>query len=268
MLGLVAVILPAAAISNNVSGSVAQSYGAGTSVLPSMLVEIKPKDKTTVIPLNSKDISNMLGVVVPLNNATIVLTPKTITTQQVLVASSGRYNLMVSNQGGPIKAGDYLTISSLPGISMKASASQSLIVGRAVDDLSGSSVISTVSLKNSQGSISPVAIGRISSDIQLAPNPLYLKNSNSILALLTRAEFDITNKTVSPIRTYICGLIFLATILITAVVLLTGTRAAIIAIGRNPLAKSAIGRSLIKTILAGLIVFAFGTASVYFILNR
>jgi hypothetical protein len=265
LLGLA--ITPVAAASNTVSGSVTQSYNAGASVLPSMFVEFESKDKTSVKPLDSTDISNMLGVVVPSSNATIVLSPQNVTSQQVLVASSGSYDALVSTQNGPIKTGDYLTISALPGVAMKADSNQTLVVGRAVDNFNGTNAISSVSLKNLQNKAINVSIGRIAVNIQLAPSPLYLKSKNTILVFLTRAEYDVTNKAVSPPRTYLCGLVFLGTILITIIVLYTGTRSALIAIGRNPLAKRPISMSLLKTIFAGVLVFATGTAGVYLILS-
>ncbi|MFI5271226.1 MAG: hypothetical protein ACHQT9_04235 [Candidatus Saccharimonadales bacterium] len=250
------------------SGSVTQSYNASGTVLTSMIVEYKPKDKTSVIPLADSEINKMLGVVIPSSNATIVLTPLKVTTQQVLVAQSGSYSALVSNQTGAIKAGDYLTISALPGIAMKASANQTVIVGRALANYDGSTAITSATLKNAQGASIKVGIGRIPVDLQLAPNPLYLKNSNSIFVFLTRAEYDITNKPVSPVRTYLVGLVFLATILITGIVLYSGTRSSISSIGRNPLAKSAIGRGMLKTVAVGLLVFVIGVGAIYLILNK
>ena len=256
--------------STNTSGSnsVTQSYNAGPSVLPSMIVEYKSKDKNTVIPLADSDVNKMLGVVIPSTNATIVLTPQNVTTQQVLVAQGGSYNVLISNQAGPIKQGDYLTISALPGIAMKASSNQPIIVGRALANFDGNRSISQTTLKNATSGSIKVALGRIPVDLQLAPNPLYLKNSNSIFVFLTRAEYDITNKPVSPLRTYLVGLVFLATIIITAVILYTGTRTSISSIGRNPLAKSAIGRGMIKTVAVGILVFMIGVGAVYLILNK
>lgn len=268
LLGVGLSIATATAASSSSSSAVTQSYNAGSSVLPSMIVEFKPKDKTTVIPLDSSSVSSMLGVVIPSNNATIVLSPENVSTQQVLVAPSGRYNVLVSNENGTIKAGDYLTISALPGISMKADASQGLIVGRAVNSFSARNTISEVTLKNSQSPITHVSVERIVVDVQLAPNPLYLKNSNSIFVFLSRSEFAVTNKQASPLKTYLSGLVLLATIIIAGVVLYAGTRSAIISIGRNPLAKSVIGRSMIKTIVAGIVVFAIGVSVVYLILNQ
>jgi hypothetical protein len=256
------------AVNTTAADSVTQSYNANGQVLTSMVVELKPNDKTTVIPLADSEVNKMIGVVIPSSNATIVLTPLNVSTQQVLVSQSGTYNVLVSNQAGDIKTGDYLTISALPGIAMKASANQTIIVGRALANYTGSTAITTASLKDAQGQSLKVAIGRISVDLQLAPNPLYLKNSNSIFVFLTRAEYDITSKPVSPIRTYLVGLVFLATVLITAVVLYSGTRSSISSIGRNPLAKSAIGRGMTKTVAVGLVVFMIGVGAIYLILNK
>lgn len=260
--------VPVTAASKPTSENVIQSYNAGPTVLTSMLVELQPKNKSTVVPLTNTDIGNMLGVVIPTSSATIVLTPQNVSTQQVLVVPSGNYNTLVSNQNGPIKAGDYLTVSAVPGIAMKADSNNPLIIGRAVGSFNGTNSVNTLSLKNAQAGSLKVSVGQIAVDVQLAPDPLYLKNSNSILVFLTRAEYDVTNKPVSPARTYLCGLVFLATILITVVILYTGTRTSIVAVGRNPLASKKISLSMIKTIFSGLLVFAIGTASVYLILNK
>lgn len=53
----------AVASGSNISGAVTQSYNAGPAVLPGMVVELKPKDPATVIPLTTRDVRNMLGVV-------------------------------------------------------------------------------------------------------------------------------------------------------------------------------------------------------------
>jgi hypothetical protein len=257
-------VLAAAA---DISGAVTQSYSADPSVLAGMIVELKPKDQTTVMPLASKDIRNMLGVVVPVNAADIVLTPKSAPAQQVLVAASGRYSLLVSNQDGSIKAGDYLAISALAGIGMKASADQSEVVGRAAGAFSGNSdVIGTVPLKNSQGRATTVAIGHIPVDVRLASNPQF-KNASDLPGFLTRAANSVASKPVAPPRIYLSAIVLLATLFITGNMFYSSIRSSIVAIGRNPLAKKAIGRGLVQTVIAALIIFIAGFFAAYLILN-
>ena len=256
-----------AVASSGLSGAVTQSYNADPSVLAGMIVELKAKDQATVIPLAGKDIRSMVGVVVPVNDAAIVLTPQSAKTQQVLVAASGRYSLLVSNQNGSIKAGDYLAVSALDGIGMKASADQVEIVGRAAAAFSGNSnVIEAVPLKNSQGRTTTVTIGHIPVDVRLAPNPQF-KNASNLPGFLTRAANSVTNKPVSPARIYLSAIVLLTTLFITGSMFYSSIRSGIVAIGRNPLAKKAIGRGLVQTITAALIIFTAGVFAVYLILN-
>ncbi len=264
--GALAPAVPAAAASSDVSGPVTQSYNADPAVLPGMVVELKSKDQTTIIPLTSHDIRNMSGVVVPANDAAIVLTPQSVSTQQVLVATSGRYGLLVSNQNGPIKAGDYLSVSALAGISMKAGTDQAEIIGRAVNNFKGSSnVIGTVPLKDSSGRATTVAIGYIPVDVHLAPNPLF--HDASIPGFLAKVANGVANKPVSPVRVYLGAAVLLASLFITGSIFYGGVRSGIIATGRNPLARKAIDLSLLQTMAAALIIFAAGVLAVYLILD-
>jgi hypothetical protein len=58
------------------------------------------------------------------------------TGKPVLLALSGRVPVKVSDENGPIKAGDYLTASSTPGVAMKATQPGQMI-GKALEDYSG-----------------------------------------------------------------------------------------------------------------------------------
>lgn len=269
LVGLAGPVVPAAATTNsNTPPAVTQSYSAPPSVLSGMIVELKSKNTSTVIPLTSKDLGNMLGVVVPLNDAAIVLTPQSGSTQQVLVATSGSYNLLVSSQNGAIKTGDLLTISSLDGISMKSDATQPEIIGRALGDFgSKSGVIGSVAQKNSTGKTSNISIGHIPVDVYLAPNPLYQKNSDNLPGFLTKAASAVANKPVNTLRIYLSVLVLVATIIVAGIMFYGSVRSSIVAVGRNPLAKKAITRSLVQTILAALIVFISGLLAGYLILK-
>lgn len=258
----------AGAASSNTSGAVSQSYNASPSVLPGMVVELKSKDPKTVVPLTGKDIRNMSGVVVPANDAAIVLTPQSVSAQQVLVATSGRYTLLVSNEGGLIKAGDYLAISSVAGIAMKAGVNQAEVVGQAAGDFSGSNnVIGSVPVKNGSGHTTPVAIGHIQVNVRLGSNPLFQKNANSLHGLLNKLTGSVSNDPLKLARLGLGVFVLLGTLLITFSIVYGVIRNGLISIGRNPLAKKAIGRGAVWAILAGLIFFAIGVFAGYLILT-
>lgn len=251
---------------SDISQAVTQSYNADPSVQVGMLVKLK--DKTTVTPLGSQEVDKLLGVVVPKDNATITLTPQTVTTQQVLVASTGSFSVLVSNQNGPIKLGDYLTISALSGVAMKADENQRQIIGKATSDFTGSSnVIGTVKIKDSLGKTNNVSIGRSTLSLKVNSNPLYQRSADFVPGFAAKAADSVANKPVSVARIYLGMVILVATAIITSTVMFSGIRNGMIAVGRNPLSKKSIIRSLIQTVFAGLIIFVTGIFAVYLLLK-
>lgn len=260
---LMAIMVPAAVVADSPppTNTVAQSYSAGPDVLAGMLVQ--PKDRTTVIPVDADGIHKMSGVVVPINGASIVLTPPDTQSRQVLVSSTGRYNLLVSNQNGAVKTGDYLTVSALSGIAMKADSDQSEVVGRAVSEFSGkANVLDTVKLKNDDGHTATVAVGYVQTDIRLAPNPLR-KNSNYVPGVLARAAQSVTNKPVSAAKIYLSIAVIVATFFVTGSMVYGGMRGSMTAIGRNPLAKGVVSRGMVQAVIFGMIVFLLGILAAY-----
>jgi hypothetical protein len=248
------------------TASITQSYTSTSSVIPGMLVQVVPKTTDTVEPLSDKNIKKLLGVVVPVNDAPIVLNSGTVTNQQVLVADNSRYNLLVSSQGGAIKAGDYLTVSTIAGIGMKAGTTQPEIIGQALAAFSGSNALGQVALKSSTGAKANAAVGSILVNIQLAPNPYYTKAASKLPAFLSKAANGIANKSVNPVRVYLWIFILLVTLGITVSTIYGGVSGSVVAVGRNPLAKQVIGRDVIRVTLIGLVIFVIGFLASYFIL--
>lgn len=246
--------------------TVTQSYSAGAGVLPGMVVGLKTGSQTTVEALASQNAPAMVGVVVPVNAAPIVLTQGGGAGQQVLVASTGRYNLLVTNQNGPVKANDYLSMSALAGIAMRADSSQKNVVGRAVGAFDGShNVLGSVPLKGSLGRTITVAIGTIPADIRLGQNPAYQPN-NQVPGFLNKLASSVANKPVSAVRIYLSVAVVVVILCIIAGMFYGGIRSGIIAIGRNPLAKKSIGRGLLQTVLFALVIFVAGVGAAYVIL--
>jgi hypothetical protein len=250
------------------SSGLTQSYNADPSVETGMVVELKPKDPTTVIPLPDTDIQDMLGVVIPQSNATIVLTPQNINQQQVLVASSGHFNVLVSNQNGPIKVGDYITVSAIAGVGMKADTIENEVLGKAAGSFSGTNnVLGTVSLKSTIGKTTNVSISSIPVDVNISHNPLFQKTADYVPSFLAKTAVAIANHPVTASKIYLCMVILFITAVVTGNMLYSGVRSGMIAVGRNPLSKKSIIRSLIQTVIAGLIIFIAGIFAVYLLLK-
>ena len=252
----------------DISNSVANTYSADSMVQQGMIVQLKDKAPTEIVPLTAGSPNKILGIVIPNTNVAIVLTPTTATKQQVLVATTGKFMVLVSNQNGPVKVGDYLAISAISGVAMKAGVDEQQVIGKASGNFTGSgNVISTIDVKDQLGKTTKVAIGRVSVDIAIAHNPLNQKTVDHVPAFLSNLAKAVANKSVSVARIYLSSVIFFFTTVITSIMLYSGIRSGMIAVGRNPLSKKSIIKSLIQTVIAGLIVFIVGILAVYLLLK-
>ncbi|HVW23217.1 MAG TPA: hypothetical protein VHB51_01910 [Candidatus Saccharimonadales bacterium] len=251
-----------------VTQAVTQTYNADSSVQNGMIVMLKPKDSGTVVPLNPDNIAAMFGVVVPQGDATIVLTPSEVKQQQVLVATSGKNKVLVSTQNGPIQIGDYITISAIAGVGMKADLHQTEVIGKAAGNFSGTSnVLSSVKLTGSSGKTTSVAIGSVPVDMYITHNPLFQQPADFVPGFLAKAAATVASHPVSVARIYLSVVLLAIAGFLTANMLYSGVRSGMMAVGRNPLSKKSIIKSLLQTVIAGLIVFVAGVLAVYLILK-
>ncbi len=264
-LGLILfVVFVAKAVAQNVT----QGYETDANLQQGTIVQIKTDDATKVIPLSQDAETNMLGVVVAANDAPVALSNNT-TTKQVYVATYGQYDVLVSDQNGAIKAGDTVTVSALDGVGMKADASRQTVLGKAIESFDGhSNVQGTATLTTSSGK-KTVDVGRIAVNINVAHNPAYkpVTQTDGVPKFLASIARVLTNKPVGAVRIYSGLIVFILTILIVGVVLYSGVRNGMTAIGRNPLAKKTITRNLIQVILISVIVALAGLIAVYLLLK-
>jgi hypothetical protein len=268
---LVSPVVASAATNNNGSSAtqaVTKTYNAEANVQVGMMVSLKQGDSNTVIPLKSGNNYNFLGVVVPASSAPIILSSNSVNQQQALVISGGKTTVLVSSQNGPIKNGDDLTVSSLDGVAMKAAITDPQIIGKAITEFNGSkNVISQVSLKDSSGKQKTVSIGRVGIDITLSSNPKYQQQTDYVPGFLMSIAKSTAGKSVSVARIYISLAILVATVIIVGNILYAGVKTGMLAVGRNPLSKRSIIRSLIQTAIVAIIIFLIGLFAVYLLLK-
>ena len=113
-----------------------------------------------------------------------------------------------------------------------------------------------------------VNVASIPVDVRLASNPLYQKGTVvDVPAFLAKAASAVANKNVNAVRIYLSMLVIFATVLITGSMLFSGVRSDVISVGRNPLARKALSRSLFQIIFTGLIIFIIGVSVSYLILK-
>lgn len=246
--------------------SVTQGYSSDVVLQRGMIVVVREDDQTKIEPAKPDTMERIHGIVVNPNDAPFTVSNEE---QKNFVATVGRYDVLVSNQNGDVLAGDYLTISSIEGIAMKADRNQRVIVGRALTEFKPGSgtTISTAQLTDSDGQNQAVDIGRVEIDIGVSRNPLLRPEQANVPEFLRRASEGIAQKSVSAVRVYM-GLVILAiSSTIAGSMLFSGIRSAVISIGRNPLSKKSIVRGLLQVVLTSLIVFITGLFGVYLLIR-
>ncbi len=235
--------------------NVVEGYTSSQTLQPGEIVTLVDAKTKTVKAAPANNAAGLYGVVVDPSDAPITLVGQN---SKVFVATTGTYQALVSVSNGPIKGGDYISVSSVNGIGAKATPGDSLILGRAVNGFNGTTgVVTTNNGKN---------IGRIYINISVSKNPI--SNTDPTLpSFLRKAADGLANKSVPVIRVYTALLIFGVSLIAAITVLYSGVRGSLISIGRNPLSRKAIFSGMYKTILTGLGVFIIGMAGVYLLLK-
>lgn len=242
-----------------------QGYGSDQITQRGMLIQLKKDDPSKVEAVKQATADKLFGVVVDVNDAPVTLSSDG---KKVFIATAGKFDVMVSTQNGPIKAGDYITVSAIDGIGMKAGSKEPIIIGRALGDFDGAiNKIGVSQVKSSDGTNKEVTIGRVQTDVVVAGNPLLKAEQPNVPEALRKAAEAIAGKPVNAVRIYTSMFVFIVSTVVATILLYGGVRSAIISIGRNPLGKKSIIRGMFQVIITGLIVFISGVFGVYLLLR-
>jgi hypothetical protein len=254
---------------------VIRSYPSKSDLQIGLLVQLASKKSqqqqaASVIPATQKKAKQTLGVVVPANAAPIAISNSS-SGQQAFVATGGNFRMLVSDQNGAIQQGDYLAVSSVSGIGMKAGSSASVVAGKAVSGFDGQhQVIGSGSVEKSNGKSSKVHFGYIEAILQVAPNPIkkHKKQQHAKLpGFLASASSAIANKHVSASRIYLSLGVLFVTLVVLVALLYAGVRTSMMALGRNPMAKKSIMRGMLQVVITGITVLIIGLFAVYLLLK-
>jgi len=234
---------------------------------PGMIVQLQPTNSDSVEPATQNTVYRTFGVVVNLNSASIAVQDQSGQSNQVFVASSGHYDILVSDQNGAIQVGDYITLSPVDGIGERDDSTEPIVVGQALASFNGTGpLIGTDTVKTSSGN-ETIHLGLIEATIAIAHNPEESAANSSVPKVLEDFSQSITGKEVSAWRIWL-GVTFLGAIaFIVGSMLYGAVRSAIISIGRNPLSKKIITRGFVEVVLSALIILISAVFGVYLLLK-
>lgn len=261
----------ASSSSQSSSATGVQTYTSTAPLQIGTIVQLSASGTASSIePATFAKMQQMYGVVIDPNTLPLTVTDSSVK-NETYVATGGRYGVLVDTQNGPIKEGDYVTMSAVDGVAMKAGTydEQNYVFGRAAADFSGkTNVIDTTSLKQSNGSpYKTVQIGVIPVSINIQRNPNQKSTKVNLPPFLQQAGQAIAQKPIGPGRLYMALLITGLCVCVALVTLYAGIRNAVIAIGRNPLSKKSIFRGLLEIILTSFLILIIGLFAVYLLLK-
>ena len=247
-------LAPAGASSANIS----HSYRATSSITNGSLVSLDPSRSDYVQLANTDNGNRLLGVAVAKDDSLLAVDP---TDGAVQVATSGNATAIVTTLNGKINVGDQIAVSPFNGLGMKA-GSGSRIIGLAQTSFSSSSPGATSqTVTDKSGKTSSVQIGYVR--ISIAIGTASTSASGPQLNGIQRLAKSLTGHVVSTPRV-IVSLVVAAVALIALITLIYASiYGSIISIGRNPLAKYAVFRTLgsvlamagLTALIAGLTIF-------------
>lgn len=203
-------------------------------------------DDTLVRSSSSYD-QNLFGVVV--KDPAIVLNKATDKTVSVL--SQGEAQVKVTNKGGDIAVGDFITSSDEAGVGQKAT-SEGVVLGKALGSYSDSSVGTVQVLINiqHQSQISGGSLGNLwDKVVSLTSSSLEEKEN---FQLLLRYLFALILGGAS----FILGFVFAA----------KAIRTGLVAVGRNPLARGVIQANMVFNLMTVLALAVAGVGLAMFII--
>ena len=250
------------------SGASVQGYAADSPIDNGTIVRLTGEEANRVEPAQQSDVQNMFGVAVDRNQLPITITNSAIQ-NETFVAVSGTYNVLVSTQGGEIQSGDYVTLSSINGVAMRAGTEKVTVFGRANGSFDGKGVtLGSATIKDVNGNdTGTVILGSVPVTIDIRNNPNDISTKVKVPDLLERIGQAIAEREVSPIRIYLSLGITVVSVATAIAIVYSGVRNGVVSIGRNPMSKKSIFRALVEIIITSFLILIIGLFAVYLLLR-
>jgi hypothetical protein len=242
------------------ASSVAQGFRAGGSgIVAGALVSL---DSGSADSVELSSLTNRVRLVGVVGKQSLV---EFVNGKPIQVVTTGTTSVLVSDLNGTIKAGDKVTASPISGIGMRATESV-MVAGTAQADMDTAKA-ETRQIAGKNGQEKTVHIGAV----PLLVGPAFYQAAGERNRLVPSAFQSLANgvagHAVSPVRVMVAGLVIVLFFVAVAVLLYSTVRASFVAIGRNPLSRQAVQKSLFEVGVTTFGVLAFTVIIVYLILT-
>lgn len=223
------------------------------------LTETQTSEETKEVELAStSNQARFIGVTIAQSAAT---TTTTNADSNVYVVANGEVAVTVSDINGRVKKGDNLALSPLKGVLIRAEAEATTAVGIALQDQTDEN--STTERVNNRGNPNfETKLSTILVDVQpKAITPTTQRDSFLILF-----GESLTGKDVSVVQVVVALIIFFLVLIIEGSIIYGSIYSSIIALGRNPLSKSAVYKDLAQITVLAVAILVAGIVAIYLVL--
>jgi hypothetical protein len=252
--GLLAIPLLASAAAPNIS----RSYTASQQIPAGSLVSLTNAQTGAVAPASTTNSRQLLGVAVKSDDSLLAINPSS---SKVQVATSGSAAVLVSTLNGSLKVGDLVAVSPLAGIGMKARAGDR-VVGVAQAAFSADTTgVKQRQITDTSGHKHRVSVGFVTTNLAVGTA------SQQALNGLQRLAQDVTGRTVSTARVVISLVIAVTALTALITLVYAAIYGGVISVGRNPLAKFVVLRTVADAIVMAVIIAVLAAAAIYLLLR-
>lgn len=245
------------------SANISHSYKATSTIPNGSIVSLDPAHQGYVQAANTGNGSHLIGVTVVSQDSLLAIDPTATTVQ---VALSGTTNTLVSTVNGNIKVGDQISVSPFSGIGMEILPGSRIIGVAQTPFDSKTSGATTETIKDKAGHPHQIQIGYVRLTIGIGTGSSTGGGGNQA-NFLQRLIKSITGHTISTIRiilSLVVGLIALVSLVTLVYASIYGS---IVSVGRNPLAKTAIYRTLGSVMVMAFITVGIACVTIYYLLK-
>ena len=243
------------------SANISHSYHSTDSITNGSLVSLDSAHTDYVIAANSNNGKRLVGVAVASNESLLAVDP---TSGSIQVAISGEATTLVSTLNGEIKVGDQIAVSPFNGVGMKASPGSSIIGLSQGDFNNQSSGATPQNVVDKNGHSQQIQVGYVQVSLSVGTAA---SSSQADLNGVQRLARNLTGHAVSTPRIVLSLVVALTSLLALITLVYASIYASIISIGRNPLARYAVFRTLGSVLGMAALIAGVAAVIIFFLLR-
>jgi hypothetical protein len=243
------------------NADISRSYRGEKNIVPGSLVSLDQNKDGYVVLANSNSSNRLVGVAVKVDSTSIALDANA---GNVQVAISGNANAIVSTINGDIGVGDAIAESAISGVGAKALPGDSTVGIAQKQFNSNSENTKKQTIYDNKGKAREIVVGH--TQIMVAYNTVPDSEGDKTTPIVKWASAFVGHD-VSMARIVVCGVIAIVSLFSLLIMIYSAVHNTIMAVSRNPLAKSKIFEALAQVMIMVVIVCIISLTTMYLVIR-